>query len=395
MNNLFIKIISLFLIWRVALFLVAFVATLILQFGGRFPYANVVLTVTGFPSWIWGFGNFDGVHYLRIAQNGYTAEYSQAFFPLYPLIVSIFTDLNLFPKNQSLDTRIFVDPIYFMVAFLLSNFFFILALFIFYKLIRLDFNDKIALSTLLLLVAFPTSFYFGSIYTESLFMTLMIGSIYFIRKNNFIMGGILAALSSATRIFGLFLIPVFLIELYYKLKSKEIEFNSPTFTKGVIGSLLTPFGILFYMLYLKFNFDNPLYFLSSQPFFGAEREDGGLILLPQVIFRYLKIFFQVPINSLSFFNAALEFFMALIPLMILILFFKKMRRSYWIFTLGCFILPTLTGTLSSMPRYALMGLLILPYLPPILGKYYNFVLLFWVSLQIILLSLFVRGYWIA
>jgi len=83
----FKNIIKLFITWRLSLFLIAFVSIfLITKFGARFPYVDRVLEITNLPSWIWGFGNFDGVHYLRIAQNGYTSDYSQAFFPLFPLL---------------------------------------------------------------------------------------------------------------------------------------------------------------------------------------------------------------------------------------------------------------------------------------------------------------------
>src|SRR3989338_6330002 len=143
---MFRKILSLFLVWRIGLFLTALLASFIIPvYGNSFPYANVALQVTNLPNWVWGFGGFDGEHYLRIAQNGYDAEFSQAFFPLYPILINIF---NFLPKNLNLDTRIFVDPSYFFTGFILSNAFFLGALTIFYKLIKLDFNNKIALGSL-------------------------------------------------------------------------------------------------------------------------------------------------------------------------------------------------------------------------------------------------------
>ncbi|MEK7617303.1 MAG: mannosyltransferase family protein [Patescibacteria group bacterium] len=388
------KILTLFLFWRIALFLVAFFATILIPvFGGNFPYTDQVLKVTNLPSWIWGFGNFDGVHYLRIAQNGYTSEYSQAFFPLYPLFVSFATNLQLFlPKDLSLDTRVYVDPAYFITAFILSNLFFIFAVYLLYKLLIIDFSRKKTIATLALLVAFPTSFYFGSVYTESLFLLLTISAFYFIRKGNFLFSGIFILLATATRLFGLLLIPVFLVELYLKLKNNQINFKSSEFSKAIVGLFLAPMGILLYMLYLRLNFDNPLYFLTAQPFFGAGREAEQIILLPQVIFRYLKIFTTVPVNSPSFFNATIEFIFTVVPLIVLIVLFKRIRLSYLIFSLGCLILPTLTGTLSSMPRYALMGFLLLPYISK---RYLKILVIIFLILQTILVSRFIRGYWVA
>lgn len=387
------KILALFLGWRVVLFIIGFFAVLIIpNFGNRFPYANTSLIPTGLPAWIWGFGNFDGVHYLRLAQDGYKAEFSQAFFPLYPLFIHIF---NVIPKNSFLDIRTYVDPGYFYTALILSNAFFLLALILFYKLIRIDFNQKVAFRSLILLIVFPTSFYFGAVYTESLFLFLSLGALYFLRKNNFLVSGVFGALATATRIFGLLLLPVLLIEIFLKVKKKEIDLDSREFVKAIIGVLLAPFGILLYMLFLRINFENPLYFLTSQPSFGAGRYSGGLILLPQVIYRYLKIFVTVPVTSQLFLNAFLEFSFTVIILVCLLLFLKKMRISYFIFTLGCIILPTLTGTFSSMPRYALMSFLLLPLIVNAIKSYYKVLVVIFLAIGIILTSLFVRGYWVA
>lgn len=373
-----------FLTWRVALFLVAFLAVLVIsKFGGRFPYADKVLEITKLPSWIWSFGNFDGVHYLRIAQNGYTADYSQAFFPLFPLLIKFLA--NIFPKNSSLDIRLFVDPAYFWSGIILANAFFLAALFAFYKLLRIDYSKKLALSSMVLLLVFPTSFYFGSIYTESLFLLLACSALYFLRKRRYLLSGVLISLASATRIFGILLILVYLIEVAKNIKNLKVW----------AGLLIAPLGLLFYMYYLNLNFGDPFYFLTSQPAFGAQRTVRQIILLPQVIFRYLKIFLTVPITSLPFFNAFLEFMFTLAPIAVLIWAFKRIRFSYWLFSLLVLLLPTLTGTLSSMPRYVLMNFLLFPFAIEKLKKYHKWLIVSFVFLAIILVSLFTRGYWIA
>lgn len=391
------EIFKFFIIWRIVLFVVSALAILIISdFGARFPYYNTVLEPTKLPSWVWGFGNFDGVHYLRIAQDSYSAQYSQAFFPSYPLLIRMFTEANiLLPKDPNLDTRIFVDPTFFYSGLILSNLILLIALYFFYKLVTLDYKKEIGLKSIVLLLSFPTAFYLGSIYTESFFLLLVVSFLYSIRKQNFILAGILAALASATRIFGLLLLPVFIVELYLKVKNRQISLKSEQFTKALIGILLAPMGTLLYMLYLRFEFDNPLYFLTSQPLFGAERVSNGIILLPQVLFRYIKIFLTVPPISLPFFNAFLEFSFTLIALGLLFASFKKIRFSYAIFTFGSLLLPTLTGTLSSMPRYSLMLFLILPFLVTFSGRHFKLVVVLFIILQMILVGLFTRGYWVA
>ena len=381
-------IIRSFILWRVALFFVAYLAIYFIPiFGASFPYYDRVLEITHLPNWIWGFGNFDGVHYLRIAQDGYVAAFSQAFFPLFPLLIR--TIASFIPKNAMLDTAIYTDPAFFYSGLILANSIFLAALFMFYKLIRLDFTELEAKRSIVFLLVFPTSFYFGSVYTESLFLLFTVASIYFVRKRSFILSGVFVSLATLTRIFGALLIIVYLIEVVRnKSKNKFLP---------ALGLMIAPLGILAYTLYLKANFGDPLYFLTVQPMFGAERSSGQIILLPQVMYRYLKIFLATNISTLPFWNAMLEALFTIVPLVILVLFLKKMRFSYWFFCVSALILPTLTGTFSSMPRYALMAFLMIPYLANIVRNKKNFFILASILgvLAVILTTLFIRGYWVA
>lgn len=388
----FVFIIKSFLGWRVLLCVFAFLSTLlIVNFGNRFPYADRVLTVTHLPSWIWGFGNFDGVHYLRIAQNGYSADFSQAFFPLYPLLIRF---LNFFPKDHLLDLRLFTDPSYFYTAMVLSAVFFIGALYFTYELFTENHGKKIAQTSIFLLLSFPTAFYFGTVYSESLLLLLTVLTFWFTKKDKFLLAGFFAALASATKIQGVLLFVFLAVELWEKYKN-NLSRPKGHFTKDLLGILISPLGLIFYMLYLKNTTGNLLYFLSSQPVFGAGRSSLPLILLPQVIYRYLKIFLTVKIASLSFFNAFLEFFITMALIVVLIMAFRKMKFSYWVFSALVVVLPTLTGTFSSMPRYALMSFMLFPFLAVKFGKNIKPIIITLAFLQIILLSMFIRGYWVS
>jgi Gpi18-like mannosyltransferase len=357
------------------------------NFGSKFPYADRVLEVTHLPNWIWGFGNFDGVHYLKIAQDGYKADFTQAFFPLYPTIVKIIA--QVIPKNISLDHAIYVDPSFFYSGILLSNFFFLASLFLLFKLWRIDFKKNIVLSALLILLAFPTSYYFGAVYSESLFLFLSVLCLYFLRKKNFVLAGVFAALASATRITGILLVLPILIELYIEFKNKHLNFTN------LASLLIAPLGLLFYMYYLSQHFGDPLYFLSSQPAFGANRSATLMLFFPQVFYRYFKILTTVPILTANFFNAFLELAFTITALFTAFYLFKKMRLSYWVFTILILLTPILTGTLSSMPRYVLGGFLMIPYVVESQDRHIRLIASLFVILQVILLILFIRGYWVA
>jgi len=390
MKNTFVKILGYFSIWRIALFLVAILAgVLIINFGGRFPYIDRVLTVTNLPNWVWGFGNFDGVHYLRLSQNGYNAEYSQAFFPLYPILIKLF---NFLPKGN-LDLSLYTDPSFFYVGIFLSNLLFVFALYFLYKLWREEYNGKISKLALIFLLTFPTSFYFGSIYSESLFLFLTVLVFWFTNKNKLILAGIFAALASATKVQGSILFLYLLIELIYKYKDGVLG-KTEVVWKGAISLTLSVAGVVSYMLYLWKSFGNPIYFLTSQPAFGAARSSLPVITLPQVFYRYFKMLTTVNPGNISFWNSLLELTVTVVLIGALVYSFKKIKFSYWMFVLLAVIMPTLTGTLSSMPRYALLAFPLFP-LAAKCNKGFKYIIIAQVLLEIILTALFVRGYWVA
>lgn len=372
-------IIIIFFIWKISLFIIAWFGEKILTFSPRFPYADILLIPSHLPSWLWSFANFDGVHYLTIAANGYTAQYTQVFFPLYPLLLGI--TQRIFP---------FLGPI--LNGLFISNIFFLLSLYMFAKLLALDYKKDIIKWILLFLLTFPTSFFFGSIYTESLFFFLVIASLYTARKRKWLLVGILGGLASATKLIGIFLLPALILEMIDK---QNLRFKSIIYTLRS-PLLLIPVGLLSYMLYLQVNFGDWLYFWHAQPVFGAERVGSSIVLLPQVIWRYLKIFTTLPITAESYWVSMEEFISTLGSLILLyIAYRKKVRPSYLLFSILAVITPTLTGTFSSMPRYILMAFPIFISLGMLKSKLFKIILIFVFTALLVLLTLFfTRGHWV-
>ena len=121
MNFLLIPL--LFLLWRVFDFLIIFFSQKVIPYLGFFPYSDQ-LPRFHLPTWISALANFDGLHYISIAGNGY-AQYEQAFFPLYPILIKFLSPLFL--NNQLL------------TGLIISNFSFLLGLIIFNKYLKLIF----------------------------------------------------------------------------------------------------------------------------------------------------------------------------------------------------------------------------------------------------------------
>jgi len=91
----------------------------------------------------------------------------------------------------------------------------------------------------------------------------------------------------------------------------------------------------------------------------------------------------------------LEFVMTLVPLTLLVIYLKKIRFSYWLFAAMVIVIPTLSGSFSSMPRYILAAFSFLPIVIVKMGKYGKLAMTLSAILAIILASLFIRGYWVA
>lgn len=368
-----------FVIWRILLLAIALYAINSIPFKASFPYWETLLAPNRHPLY-WSWGNFDGVHYLTIAQVGYTYQFTQAFFPLYSLLMR---QLNVLIGS------------YLASGLLISHVSFIAALIIFYKLIRIDRGSTTAKRIILFFLLFPTSFYFGAVYSESLFLALVLGCFYCARRQRWWPAGLLGAFASATRIFGILLLPALLVEWYYGRGKKRVYTPFELLT-AIFPILLSATGLVGYMYYLNRAFQDPLYFLHAQPAFGAERSAGKLILIYQVFWRYLKMLATVEPLSLTYYTVALEAASGVIFLLLSLIAFKKTRISYALFGFLSYILPTLTGTLSSLPRYALI--LFPSFMVLGLVKNRRSLRLLWAASAILLAintALFIRGYWVA
>lgn len=331
---------------------------------------------------LWAWANFDGEHYLAIANHGY-GNFEQAFFPLFPWLIRTL----VYPVRESLFALLFS-------GLTISHLAFIIALFLLYLLIRLDYDKKVAQTTILFLLLFPTSFFFGAVYTESLFLALVLGSFYAARRGKWWIAGILGALASGTRFVGIFLLPALLWE-WWEQNNSKFKIQNLKLLKTLIPIFLVPIGLLWYMRFLAINYQDPLMFLHVQPAYGAQRVADKIILLYQVFWRYFKMIASTKADPL-FFTVWLEFLTGAGFLCLLVFsYFKKIRLSYIIFAVLAYITPTLTGTFSSMPRYVLT--LFPCFIAMALIKNRIFRTLYFVVCCLLLLIatiFFTRGYWV-
>ncbi len=363
----FLFIAKSFLIWLAGLFIILFFAAKFISINKNF--------LGIFP-----FSNFDGEHYISIAARGYGFG-ERAFFPLYPLSIGFFGKIF---GGSALS--------YTISGILISWTAFFIGLIGFLKLLKFDFSDKTAKLAIILLLIFPTSFYFASVYTESLFFALSVWSFYFGRRGSWFVSIILSIFLTATRFVGIIMLPVLIVEWY--LQNKDEKDFLKKFPKIILG---VPAGLLAYMYYLGKTAGNVFAFYTSLSTFGEQRSTRP-IFLPQVFYRY--IFRIIPALTLNFFPVVFttffEFFIGGIYLILSLASFFKLRLSYSLFLLFGYLIPTFSGSFSSMPRYVLIlfpaYILFAKFLE---GRKIFAFLAISLILLIISFSLFARWYWIS
>lgn len=150
---------------------------------------------------------WDAVHYLKIAEFGYTNvgddKFLIVFFPLYPLLTAGFQ-------------IVFRD--YPVSAFIVTALASVALALVFRELVRLDHSEKTAQMAVLFLFIFPTSYFLHIPYTESLFLALAIGCFFTARRRLWLIAGILGFLACLTRINGLVLVPALAFEVWQQYR---------------------------------------------------------------------------------------------------------------------------------------------------------------------------------
>lgn len=351
--KLYSNITIIFLIWLTSLIFISYFGFLYLPHA---PNSN--------PDFITSFSNWDGNHFLGIAQKGYSLDSRYAFFPLYPILINF---LNKITNN------------FFLAAILISIVSFFLGLHLLYALISKDLDKKIAEKAVLALIFFPTSFYFLTVYSESLFFLLAVATFYFLRSNKIFFATVAALLASATRLAGVAVVFALIAHVYSSSGIKSKWF-----------ALLSPLGFIAYCVFLYNQTSDPFYFIT------AEKNWQRSLSFPWVGFWETLKNLTTPGFITTYFNSVLDLLFAIFGVGLVIRSFRFLPLSYSLYSLVSIILPLITGTLLSMPRFLLV---IFPVFILIGLTKNRFISLVYQVISLMLLSiftvLFINGFWIS
>lgn len=346
---------------QIVIYLIWFLAIILIFYIGFkfFPHSQNAGDV-----FFENFSNWDGNHYIEIAKNGYQQYFQYAFFPFYPILIKFI--------------RIFLGD-YLLSALLISWVSIFIGLQFFYRLLVLEFGQKNAYQTIVWLLIFPTSFFFLVAYSESLFFMLTILSFYWYKKDNLWLATLSATLASFTRLAGLAVVIALIIDLFIK---KKLRKNWMIF--------LSPSGFLLFCIYQYFQSGNPAAFIEAEsywqrsltfPGIGFWETIKSLISINGFLFKYPVTLIDLSISVLG--------------VGLILRSIKFLQTRYFVYGLGSIILPLLTPTLSSMPRFFLTIFPIFIILTMMPNYFKLTFMVISLVLLVILATLFINGYWAA
>lgn len=390
--------ISVWIAARIGITVLAFLATMMIPAIAANGTANWygspggpnLLPVVDSVAGVWT--RWDGQWFLKIATEGYNLnDGSSAFFPLYPWAMSAVGWL--------------AGERFIWAGMLLSSLFFLGALILLHRLVRLDFHNEDAGRAVLYIAAFPMAFFFWAIYSESLFLFLSVGALLAMRGQRWWWAGLCIALAIWTRTTGLLLLLPLAWEMwraYNPPKPTPAQPSAPVtrFTRPsrfALASLSLPLGALaLFVLWSWAIFHDPLAPLSAQA--GWNRHFSWpwqTIVGAWNAATQTQLQFQPENQSWTYLGALA------LALVVGALAVRWLRPSYTIYLWAGILFPLFSATpynpLLSYPRFLLVLFPAFMVLALLGRNRYAHQIILWLSLLLLGLYTirFVNWYWVA
>ncbi|MDI6099578.1 mannosyltransferase family protein [Actinoplanes sp. NEAU-A12] len=283
---------------------------------------------------------WDAGHYVRIAESGYhLGPGFPAFFPLYPLLINV------------IDAVLPGGPL--VSALVVANAAAFGALAVLYRLADHEFGPRVAQRAAWYLAAFPMGFFLFIGYNESLFLLLAVGALYAGRRGHWWLAGMLGALSSATRLFGLLLMAPLAVEYL-----RQVGWRPRRIRPDVLGLALVPLGVVSYSIYCMVELGSPLAFSIAQNEWGRRYTIPGeawLIAIGQMDERGL----MEPATLAAILDAGTTLIAVVLLILCVVGPFKFRRDQMYLVVQGGLTLLMLMSTevggraMQSAARYAM------------------------------------------
>ncbi len=381
------EIIGLIIGVKLAVFVVIVISHIILPFNQEYYHANFIYPTGEKVNIFTSFKTWDAQHYLYLSEIGYKKNnVSNAFYPLYPFLISI---VNSVIGNSLI------------AGLLISNILSFFMIILFYRLVSILFNKKIALISSIFFLSFPTAFYLNLVYTESLFLFLTLLFFNLLYEKRYFLSSLVAFLIPSARVVGIIIIVPMFVRIVTDKALKSASFKLPTFNKPLefhikynyLLLIMPLLGFGAYLLFMHFSTGSALSGIKSGEYFVGRYSIGNLIN-PFGIFQN----FFVTNLSLHNYNQSLIdrcffiFYLALLPLI-----YKYLPKPFfWYSLIG---LTPFLGSFMGYSRYVFAVFPLFIVLGVLSYKKWGFlllpVLILFLSLQVVFVILYSLNFWVS
>jgi hypothetical protein len=285
------------------------------------------------------FARYDSGWYHGIASQGYeykgVGRNNLAFFPAYPLLMRAGGWL-LGGRQQD----------YYFAGIVISWLAFAAALTLLYRLALLDLPRPAALRAVMYAAVFPFAFFFGLVYSESLYFLALVAAVYALRTRRWMAGAASGAVMTATRVTGVLASPGLLLIAWNAAGTDRRVRAKALAATAACGIGIGAFSVFNYLLsgsaftwYESITFWN--YHPGSNPLDSLIGLTRALMTRP---YQFLGTEDMAPYDTLNA-MAALGA-VALIPLI-----WKRFNAGYALIVLAAMLLPLSSGQFVGLGRY--------------------------------------------
>lgn len=237
------RILGCLILTRLLLFVVAACAIRILP-ADLEPKTEIYLGKNlSLAAWV----RWDTWWYLSVVERGYWfdahGKSNVAFFPVFPVLIKGLT-------------AVVGNPV--VVGLVIANVAAVGAIIVFWRWVRVQAGLEAAERAVLWLLVYPFSFFFHTIYAESLFFLLGTLALAAAGRGRWLSAGLWGCVAAATRPMGVLLAPAFAWGIWRAWRAGQ-----SLGYQAVLGVLLPPAGLGAYIVYLWAAFGDPLAFWTA------------------------------------------------------------------------------------------------------------------------------------
>jgi Gpi18-like mannosyltransferase len=286
------------------------------------------------------FARYDSGWYRQIAAEGYDyrgiGRNNIAFFPAYPLLMRAMGSV-LGGRQQD----------YYFAGIVISWLSFAAAMTMLYRLALLDLPRPAAVRAVMYCAVFPAAFFFGMVYSESLYLLAIVVTAYAFRTGQFAVGGASGAVLTATRVTAVMALPGLAL-----LAWKTAGPSPRQRLSAVVAVAACVVGVALFSLFNWTISGDPFAWYQSITFWGynpgARFPFAAIASLVQTLvmrpYHFLTTERMAPYDTVN--AAAAILALALVPIV-----WKRFNAGYAVMVLAALLLPLSSGQFEGLARY--------------------------------------------